>query len=396
MVTVNEALELVLSQSYDFGNVAVDLLDATGRVLAQDVLADRNYPPFNRITMDGVAINTKAWLNGKRNFKIEGIQAAGQGQQALLDQDNCIEVMTGAVLPMGTDAVVPYELCEILNGSATLNAEVVKPSQNIHPEGIDARQGDILLSKNKKITPAMIGLLASAGLSKVWVKALPKIAVCGTGDELVEITQQPLSHQIRRSNSYMLTAALLAEGIKAQQYHLRDEPVSMLEQLTTITNYYDVVLLSGAVSKGKFDFLPKVLEQIGLQTIFHGVTQRPGKPFLFGKLPTGTFIFGFPGNPVSTFVCYQLYFRRWLSKSLGLSFAAASACLSKPFSFKPDLTLHLLVKLSIQNGRLIAEPAETSTSGDMIVLSQTEGILSLPKERQEFGADEAFDLQMIS
>lgn len=395
MVTVEKALALVSEQSRDFGSEEVDLLASTGRVLAQDVLADRNYPPFNRITMDGIAINYNVWLAGKRSFKIEGIQAAGQTQQILTDENNCLEAMTGAMLPNGTDAIIQYELCEIKDGVATVKTDDVKPFQNVNLEGTDSKQGDVLLQKNQKITSPVTGLLAAAGFNKVKVKYLPKVAVCATGDELVEVDRQPLPYQIRQSNSYMLTAALQAEGIKAQQYHLPDNEVKMLEQLTTITNYYDVVLLSGAVSKGKLDHLPKVLNQLGLETIFHGITQRPGKPFLFGKLPNDSLIFGFPGNPVSTFVCYQLYFRQWLSKSLGLALPKAAAFLSRPFTFKPHLTLHLLVKLSFINGRLIAEPAETSTSGDLVVLAQTEGILSLPEERQDFGIDEAFPLQIV-
>ncbi len=395
MVTVAEALKLVLAQACDFGTEEIDLQVATGRVLAQDVVADRNYPPFNRVTMDGVAINSAAWLAGKRAFKIEGIQAAGQPQQTIADQNNCLEVMTGAMLPANTNVVIPYELCEITDGMATVKAKDITLFQNVHLESTDSKTGDVLLQKNKKITAAMVGLLASAGLSKIFAKALPKVAVCATGDELVELERQPLPHQIRQSNSYMLTVALGCEAIKAQRYHLPDEPVKMLEQLTTITGYYDVVLLSGAVSKGKFDYLPKVLDQLGIEIFFHGISQRPGKPFLFGKMPNHTLIFGFPGNPVSTFVCYQLYFRHWLAKSLGIAIPPASAFLSRPFFFKPDLTLHLLVKLCVEKGRVIAKPAETTTSGDLVILAQTEGILSLPKERQDFGVDEAFPLLIM-
>jgi molybdopterin molybdotransferase len=395
MIAVPEALQLVRTQVRDFGTEDVELTHSTGRILAQDIMADRDYPPFNRVMMDGITINSKAFSTGKRSFKIEGVQAAGQSQQKLINIDNCLEVMTGAMLPLGTDAVIPYEQCEIVDGVATVIIEAIRALQNVHLEGTDSKKGDILVKAGHKIIPAIIGLMAAAGLSKVLVKRQPKVAVCATGDELVEVNQQPLPHQIRQSNSYMLMSALQAEGINAQRYHLRDEPQVMLEELTTITNYYDIVLLSGAVSKGKFDHLPNVLNQLKMETIFHGIAQRPGKPFLFGKLPNEVLIFGFPGNPASTFVCYQFYFKAWLYASLNIKLPVMKAFLSKPFSFKPNLTLHALVTLSYNEGKLIATPIETSTSGDMVSLSLAQGILSLPADRQDFTTDEAFDLQVV-
>jgi len=395
MISVQEALQLVRSQIRDFGNEEVEILQSTDRILAQDILADRPYPPFNRVTMDGIAIDSKAFFKGKRVFKIEGIQAAGQTQQKLQDGNNCLEVMTGAMLPSGTDVVIQYEQCDIKDGFANVHIEEVQILQNVHLEGTDSKQGDVLVSAGNKITSAIIGLIAASGLSKVLVKCLPKVAVCATGDELVEVDQQPLPHQIRQSNSYMLVAALQNEGINAQRYHLCDEPQVMFEELLTITNYYDVVLLSGAVSKGKFDHLPRVLERLKMQTIFHGIAQRPGKPFLFGYMPNQALIFGFPGNPASTFVCYQLYFKAWLSVALGIIQPTVKAFLGKPVNFKPNLTLHALVKLSFDQGRLIAMPIESSTSGDMVNLALADGVLSLPADRQEFGIDEAFDLRIL-
>jgi len=395
MISVTEALQLVRTQVRDYGTEDVDLLQSTGRILAQDILADRAYPPFNRVTMDGIAVNSKAFSTARRSFKIEGIQAAGQPQQTLIDTENCLEVMTGAMLPLNTDAVIPYEQCDIKDGVANINVAEISKLQNVHLQGTDSKQGDILVKSGHKITPAIIGLIAASGLSKVVVKRLPKVAVCATGDELVEVDKEPLPHQIRQSNSYMLLAALQAEGIDAQRYYLRDDPQVMLEELTTITNYYDVVLLSGAVSKGKFDHLPNVLNKLNMETIFHGIAQRPGKPFLFGKLPNEVLIFGFPGNPASTFVCYQLYFKAWLHASLGIELPVIKAFLSKPFVFKPNLTLHALVTLSYNEGKLLAAPIESSTSGDMVSLALAQGILNLPADRTDFTTNEPFDLQVV-
>ncbi|WDF56918.1 molybdopterin molybdotransferase MoeA [Mucilaginibacter sp. KACC 22063] len=396
MISVAKALQLINMQVRDFGAHDVDLLNANGRILAQDVSADRDYPPFNRVTMDGIAISSEAFKTGKREFKIEGIQAAGQEQQTLKDPLNCLEVMTGAMLPIGCDAVIQYELCEITSGIAKVQSDVITVFQNIHPQGNDSKQGDILIKSDTTITPAITGLLAAAGLTKVRVKRLPTVAVCATGDELVEIDQQPLPHQIRQSNSYMLLAELQQEGIEAQRYHIADDPQTMLAQLSTLVQSNDVIMLSGAVSKGKFDHLPNVLKQLGMQTIFHGITQRPGKPFLFGVMPNEALVFAFPGNPISTFVCYQLYFREWLYACIGKKQKTAKAFLSRPVSFKPQLTYHMLVTLSFEAGLLKASPISNSTSGDLISLAHTEAIVSFPADRQEFGTDEPFDLLLLN
>lgn len=395
MISVAEALALVKQQVIDFGTEQVGLLSANGRVLAQDILADRSYPPFDRVTMDGIAILHAAFSSGVRSFIIENIQAAGQAQQTLNGFNGCLEVMTGAMLPEGCDAVIPYEQCSIAGGTALVEVHDVKPLQNIHLKGTDSKEGDVLLTAGGHITPAMIGLIASAGLSTVTVKKLPDIAVCATGDELVEIEEQPLPHQIRQSNSYMLLAELQKEGIEAQRFHLHDEPEEISRQLKLISARYRVVLLSGAVSKGKFDHLPAVLAELGFETIFHGIAQRPGKPFLFGKLPGGTLIFGFPGNPISTFVCYHLYFKRWLDASLGIEKKTQYACLSRSFVFKPNLAYHALVTLHNQDGKLIATPVDSSTSGDLVSLAKTEAILSLPAEQQDFNTGEAFSLLLV-
>ncbi|QQL50733.1 molybdopterin molybdotransferase MoeA [Mucilaginibacter ginkgonis] len=395
MIDVAESLTLVLAEAKNFGVEEVPLLIAAGRVLAEDIIADRDYPPFDRVTMDGIAIASSVFIDGIREFKMEAIQAAGQPQVTLTNKKNCIEVMTGAMLPIGTDAVIPYELCDIRSGSAIVNTDMVAAYQNVHRRGVDSKQGEVLIAKDARITPAVIGLLASSGYNKVKVYHLPKIAVCATGDELVPVKAMPLPHQIRQSNSYMLTTALQKDCITASQYHLPDNALLLKEQLTTITAYYDVVLLSGAVSKGKFDYLPRVLNEMGFSEKFHGIAQRPGKPFLFGKMPNGALIFGFPGNPVSTYVCYQLYFRGWLNACLKQQSRPASAFLSKPFTFKPDLTLHLLVNAATERGKVIAHPVETSTSGDLVSLAAANAILTLAKGRDEFGTDEAFSLHWL-
>ncbi len=395
MITVQEALNHVYAQAKPFSVEEVDLLQSQGRVLAKPIIADRDFPPFHRATMDGIAINTAAFEQGQRQFPVEAIQPAGHPQLTLQNPKQCIEIMTGAMLPVGCNAVIRYEDVLLENNVAQVQLDSVTAYQNVHLQGADEKEGQTLVSAGTKITPAIIAIAASVGLTQVSVYQLPRVAVCSTGDELVAINEKPEPHQIRQSNSYMLIAGLAQEGIRADRYHLPDEPTLMAEQMAKLVKSYDVLLLSGAVSKGKFDFLPQVLGQLNMQTLFHSIAQKPGKPLLFGKFDNGVLVFGFPGNPVSTWICYQIYFRAWLYRSLNIKLPVVQAAISKTLTFKPALVHHVLVKLINQNGRMVATPVNTSTSGDMVNLMQAEGYLSLPAEQDSFDAGTLFDVQIF-
>ncbi|KAA3438229.1 molybdopterin molybdotransferase MoeA [Rufibacter hautae] len=395
MISVEEALQLVLQHKATLIIEEVDLWQSVGRVLAQEVVADRDFPPFDRVTMDGIAINAQTFAVGTKAFPIEQIQAAGAPQTTLQNPDHCIEIMTGAMLPANTDAVVPYEDCLLQDHTATVQAQQVVQGQNIHRQGSDKKAGEVLLSGGVQITPAIVGTLASVGLAKVKVYAMPKVAICSTGDELVEIQETPLPHQIRRSNAYMLAAALQQENIQASLHHLPDVPETMKASLEQIIAEHEVLLLSGAVSKGKFDFLPQVLEALGFTAVFHRIAQKPGKPMLFGTLPVNKVVFGLPGNPVSTFVCYQLFFRPWLRASLHLTPVTAFAQLALPISFRPALTYHLPVKLRNHEGLLQATPISNTGSGDLTSILEADGLLSLPPEPQTFPAGSAVPLTLL-
>lgn len=395
MISVQEALNHVYNQAKPLAIEEVDLLQARGRVLATPVIADRDFPPFHRATMDGIAINTVAFEQGQRQFPIEAIQPAGHPQLELQNANHCIEIMTGAMLPMGCNAVIRYEDIQLEDQVAYVQLDTVTAYQNIHLQGADEKEGQTLVNAGTKITPAIIAIAASVGLIQLSVYQLPRVAVCSTGDELVAITEKPEAHQIRQSNSYMLIAGLAQEGIIADKYHLPDEPTLMAERMTDLLKSYDVLLFSGAVSKGKFDFLPQVLQQLNMQTLFHSIAQKPGKPLLFGKFDNGVLVFGFPGNPVSTWICYQIYFRTWLYRSLNINLPTVQASTSKLLTFKPALVHHVLVKLVNEDGKLIATAVNTSTSGDMVNLMQAEGYLSLPAEQDTFEAGTLFDVQLF-
>lgn len=390
MISVDEALKLILSQTLPEETEEKELAEALGRTLSEPVRADRDAPPFDRVTMDGIAIHS-SMLGSTLSFPIENIQAAGQPPLRLGSRKNCIEVMTGAILPDNTDCVIPYEEIKISGGLAVLLSPFHQPFQNIHGKGRDAAKGETLLAPGQPVTPSVAGVLASAGVTTVRVKRFPTIAICSTGDELVDIDQQPEIHQIRKSNSHMLNAALRQWNISADMYHLQDDRRVMEKELIELVKDYQILLFSGAVSKGKFDFLPEVLQETGMEKMIHGVAQRPGKPFLFGTFP-GTLVFGFPGNPASTLVCFNIYFKPWLHQHLNLPGQIYTARLQSDVPFKKPLTYHLLVSVSLDDGCLKATPLRNSGSGDLIRLAQADAVISLPPGKEIFLSGEAYPI----
>jgi molybdopterin molybdotransferase len=390
MISVQQATAIILSNLYKPGIEKSILTEGVNKVLAEDISADRDLPPFDRVTMDGIAIRFDAWRNGQRKFNIENVQAAGEGRKHLENSDHAIEVMTGAMLPAGTDTVIRYEEIKIEGREATIGNYPVSAWQNIHRQGQDAKQGEILLTPGMILSPAEIALMASAGKPEVKVYASPKTAIVSSGDELIEISASPLPHQIRRSNTYAIETAMHSMKWKGTQFHMPDEKQILKNAIGKILLEFDVIILSGGVSQGKFDFIPAVMEELGVQKLFHQVSQRPGKPFWFGVSKEGKVIFALPGNPVSTFMCFYRYIRPWLLKSLGVVSKNAEAILAKDFSFPPKLTYFLQVTVKNEAGKLMAYPDAGGGSGDFANLKKIDGFLELPAEKSEFKAGEVF------
>lgn len=390
MITVSEASAIIFDHLFKPATAVIRSEEASGKVLAEQVVADRDFPPFHRVAMDGIAIGHQAWVDGQRTFIVQGIQAAGEVQQELSDPTHCLEVMTGAILPSGCDAVIRYEDVEVKNKQAIIHTESVGAWQSIHQQGMDARKGQVLLEPGFLMAPSEVALLASVGKSKVRVFASPKVAIISTGDELVDINALPSPFQIRRSNSYALQSAMSDEGCDATCFHLADEKFSMEKTLREIASQYDVLILSGGVSKGKFDFVPDVLEKVGIRKLFHQVSQRPGKPFWFGASAEGKIAFALPGNPVSTFMCFYKYIKPWLLRSMGVVLREKLAVLGTDFSFPHPLTYFLQVEVRNDRGRLIAWPYPGGGSGDFANLKKVSGFLELPLEKNDFKAGEVF------
>jgi len=286
MVSVQDAIQIIQSVKCPVGTETIPIQEAAGRILAEPVVADRDFPPFNRVAMDGIAINTKTYASGQKSYVIESVHPAGNPAITLQNKLNCIEVMTGAVLPHGTDAVVRYEDVEVKANVAIIHAAQVSVGMNIHPQAQDAKKGEVLLQPGLIITPAEVALLAAVGKGTVQVNAFPKTAIVSSGDELVEVQAIPQPHQVRRSNAYALQAAIRQAGGKAGLVHLADKKEDATRILGELLQQVDVLILSGGVSKGKFDVIPEALTALGVEKKFHQVSQRPGKPFWFASRQT--------------------------------------------------------------------------------------------------------------
>ncbi len=357
--------------------------------------------------MDGIAVSYDTFKNGVRQFPIEGIQPAGSPQLTLQNSENCIEVMTGATLPKNADVVIPYEQVEIEKGIATVQIDETTYYKNIHKKGKDQLKGDVIIPVNSVISASEIGVLATVGKSEVNVAQHPKVMIISTGDELVEVAETPKEYQIRRSNVYTLVSLLERLHIKSETAHISDDKATLKTRIEQYLNEYDVLLFSGAVSKGKFDFIPEVLDELGVEKLFHKVAQRPGKPFWYGHfVPLGmseqdayqdeknksTVVFAFPGNPISTFVSCVKYFYPWFEKSVGIESAQNFAVLADDITFKPSMTYFLQVKLENKNGVLYAYPISGNGSGDMANLVRTDAFLELPADKTEFKKGEVFPI----
>ncbi len=395
MISVAAALQAVLNTTQEFGVEQIPFLKSGGRVLKEAIYADRDFPPFHRVSMDGISIDYTAFKKGQRSFRIAGTQAAGSARLVLQDPKNCLEVMTGSVLPDNTNTVIRYEDITIKNGIAIVHVDSLQKGQNIHEKGKDRKVGDLLIAKNTKIAAAEIGVLATVGKSFVNVAKQPKIMIVSTGDELVDVGKIPQEHQIRRSNVFTLVSLLEKFNIASETTHLTDDKPILKSKIKTYLQEYDVLLFSGAVSKGKFDFLPEVFDELGVEKLFHKVAQRPGKPFWFGstknrdlvaKQPNNkcTIVFGFPGNPISTFVNCLAYFYPWYYNSVGMKVEQETAILSSAISFKPDLTYFLQVKLSTRFGHLVATPVLGNGSGDLASMIHADAFIQLPQGQTEF------------
>jgi molybdopterin molybdotransferase len=391
MITVAEAEHIILQSVRDYGTEMVHFQSALGRVLAEDIVADRDMPAGNRSTMDGVAISFDAFENGVRSFRVNAIQAAGDVPVTISDGQDCVEIMTGAVLSESVDTVIRYEDLKIENGVAILQIEQIRRGQSIHKKGADKKEGEVIIKKGGVIDAAAVGVAAFAGKMELKVTRLPRIVLFSNGDELVEVGDNPPPYKIRRSNTYSLQAALKQMGMDTVIVHLPDEEKTIEQKLSDSFDNYDVVMLSGGVSMGKYDLVADALEKVGVRKLFHKVQQRPGKPFWFGEHEKGPKVFAFPGNHVSTFMCFHRYFVPWFSACMGMEQEKQYAVIAEDVHFEPALQYFVQVQLQInEKAQLVALPVEGNGSGDLTNLVNADAFMELPMEKNLFNKGDVY------
>ena len=382
LITPRLAEEAIYSRLTCLPIESLPLTQCVGGTLRENVYAERDQPPFDRVAMDGIAVDSEALKRGLKRFRIQGIQAAGAPPLKLQTADDAIEVMTGAMLPSGCDNVIPVEQLEVVDGFATLTSQVVMTSfHNVHRRGSDSRQGKLLLESGTLLRAPEIAVAASAGMARVRVSSQPAIMVISTGDELIEPGDPIAEFQVRRSNAYAVAATLRKRGFgRVGDDHVIDDEVLLRKRLELHLTTHEVLVLSGGVSMGKFDLVPKVLMQLGVQEVFHTIAQRPGKPMWFGVGPHGQAVFGLPGNPVSTLVCLIRYVIPAIAEAMGTRRTAPERlALAAPVSFKPPLAYFLPVVIEHDDwGRPWAHPKATNGSGDFLSLAGTDGFVELP------------------
>ncbi len=361
-----------------------------GAILRQDVYAERDNPPFDRVCMDGIAINSVVFDRGVRRFTIEATQAAGVPALTLATADNAVEVMTGAMLPRGTDSIIPLEEYDLAGSVVTLKPNATGARfRNVQLRGSDSEPGVPMLTSGTRLEAPEVAVVASAGLATVKVSREPKFMVISTGNELVEPGRPIEEHQVRRSNAYAVVAALRRRGFEhVGNDHIPDDENTLQARLERHLSTSDVLILSGGVSKGKFDLVPKVLKSVGVEEVFHQVAQRPGMPMWFGMGPGGQAVFGLPGNPVSTLVCLIRYVVPAMSVAMG-----ARRVLPQPLPLAAPVKFHRAVAyflpVSIQHdehGHAGAVPRPPNGPGDFLALTKADGFVELPPRSESFPA----------
>ena len=307
MLSVAEAKKIIDEHTKAFSPVTMQLKDAAGFILAEDIFSPMDIPAFHQASMDGYAFSFKGWKDNNR-LKIQGVVQAGLNSDALSSPQNAMRIFTGAVVPTGADTIVMQEKVTVSDGALIIEDESLSEGKYLRLKGSEIKTGDLALAKNSVLTPAAIGFLIGIGITEVSVYPMPVISIIVTGNELQEPGQPLQQGQVYESNSYSLKAVLKQFHLDEQViiFSAKDDLKILIAVLQQAMQQSDVIFLTGGVSVGDFDFVPQAIEQNGITKIFHKIKQKPGKPFFFGK-KADKYIFGLPGNPSSVLTCFYEY-----------------------------------------------------------------------------------------
>jgi len=372
------------------------LTETLGRILAEDVFADRDYPPFHRSARDGFAVRSSDFTSLPVTLTCVGEIRAGGYFRSSIGQGQCISIMTGAPLPEGADAVVMVEHAQV-EDSQVIFQRPIRAFENVIHKASEAAQGDRVLSRGQRLGAGEIGLLAAIGKVSVKVFRKPSVAVLATGDELVGMNQRPEWFQIRNSNSSLLAAQITQAGGIAQILETAPDEVTALRRLIKQGLAADLLLLSGGVSAGKYDLVEQVLAELGAEFYFQKVAIRPGMPVVFGRVAE-KFFFGLPGNPVSTYVTFRVFVWPTIRALSGAPFAKPlflRARLASSVSRKPELTTFVPAWVDSKEGVPTVDPVKWQGSGDLVGLAAANSFLVVHPERARLEAGEWADVMLV-
>lgn len=415
MISVEEALAFILKHFRPLAPERVPLLESLDRVLAEDVVADMNVPPFNNSAMDGYAVRASdivgALANHPVTLRVIGDLAAGYMPEQTVAPGTAVRIMTGAVLPPGADTVVRFEETSegaLARGAGKGNETVeilkgVKQGDNVRAAGEDIRKGKVVLPRGTSVRPSEIGVLASIGQNEVLVHRRPRVAILATGDELVDVSEPVTPGKIRNSNEYTNAAAVTkAGGIPIRLGIARDNIQDLQNKIRAgLKQQADLFITSAGVSVGDYDMVKDVLNSEG-EMRFWQVKMKPGKPLAFGVLRNeggpGVPLLGLPGNPVSAMVSFEAFARPAIMTMLGkTAFSRPTVRATLLEAVKNDSNRRNFIRVHVtrEDGRLVARTTGEQGSGVLTSLSRANGLLDVPADRQSVPAGETVDVQML-
>ena len=391
MIPVAEAIQIVAAQTRPLEPERIFLADALGRFLAEDIVADSDLPPFDRAQMDGYAVRAADIANTPARLRIVGESAAGAGWHHEMKAGEAVRIMTGAPVPVGADAVQQVELTrEIDSGDFVEILDSVEAGRSIVKQAAEIKVGETVLRAGEDINAAMIATLASFGYAQVKVGRRPRVAVMATGSELVDVAQKPGPDQIRDSNNHTIAAYATLAGAIVEPWPLAgDDTEELKKQIKQAAETADVLITSGGVSMGVYDFMKPALKELGAEIFFERVALRPGKPTVFARLGT-TLVFGLPGNPVSVAATFNLFARAALRKMQGANqpgLIEETAVLAKAVKGSLDRESYLPAILRTdEQGTLLAEPLKWGGSSDFVAFANATALIVVPAGVKAIGA----------
>ena len=382
MIPVARALKIIDQNLYSLGSERIDLADAVGRILAENIVADTDLPPFDRSQMDGYALCSRDTRDVPVNLKVVGESAAGRGWHQRLKRGQAIRIMTGAPVPLGADTVQKIELTKELDGVVSL-IDAIPSGQYIVKKGKEIRKGEVVISVGSRVTTEMIATPAAFGYSRIKVAKRPRIAIISTGSEIVAMNKKPRRDQIRDSNSTLLRSLCDQTGASVQvQTNVGDDLGKLCETISAASSVADIVITTGGVSVGKYDLTKLAFSEIGAKVLFDKIALKPGKPAVFAKRKRNIF-FGLPGNPVSAAVTFYLFVRR----AMMLMQSAAKPALERGFAIMNGPAKGTKLRevycparlATAADGKLIAVPLPWLGSSDLVAFANAEALVVIPK-----------------